>query len=301
MFHDEMGSLMAFAAVAEECSFTRAAGRLGTSQSALSHKIRRLEARLGVRLLTRTTRSVSPTHAGERLLETLKPALADITAQLKSLTDVRDKPAGTIRITTADHVAETILWPALNRLLPQYPDIEVEVTVDNGFVDIVAERYDAGIRLGKNVSKDMIAIPIGPMERCVIVGSPEYLAGHPVPTHPDQLASHQCINRRFPSLGGMAAWQFEKEGRQTQIRVSGQVAFNRPEMILEAALAGFGLASLLDSQVIRHVEAGRLVRVLDDWCPEFPGYHLYYPSRRQNTPAFQLLVEALRYGKDPEA
>lgn len=298
MFQEEMGSLMAFVAVAEECSFTRAAGRLGTSQSALSHKIRRLEARLGVRLLTRTTRSVSPTDAGERLLATLKPALAEITAQLESLTDVRDKPAGTIRITTADHVAETILWPALNRMLPKYPDIEVEVTVDNGFVDIVADRYDAGIRLGENVSKDMVAVPIGPMERCVIVGSPAYLAKHPIPTHPDQLTNHHCINRRFPSLGGMSAWRFEKDGQQSQVRVSGQVAFNRPEMIIEAAMAGFGLASLLDSQVIRQVEAGRLVRVLDDWCPAFPGYYLYYPSRRQNTPAFQLLVDALRYEKD---
>jgi len=297
MFQDEMGSLMAFVAVAEERSFTRAAGRLGTSQSALSHKIRRLEARLGVRLLTRTTRSVSPTAAGERLLETLKPALADITAQLESLTDVRDKPAGSIRITTADHVAETILWPALNRWLPKYPDIEVEITVDNGFVDIVAERFDAGIRLGENLDKDMIAVPIGPMERCVIVGSPSYLAKYPVPTHPDQLVNHLCINRRFPSLNGKSAWHFEKDGQATQVRVSGQVAFNRPEMILKAAVAGYGLARLLDSQVIHQVEAGRLVRVLDDWCPAFPGYYLYYPSRRQNTSAFQLLVEALRYSK----
>jgi DNA-binding transcriptional LysR family regulator len=295
MFQDELGSLVAFVAVAEAQSFTRAAGRLGTSQSALSHKLKRLEDRLGIRLLTRTTRSVSLTDAGERLLETVKPALEDITSQLASLTDVRNKPVGTIRITSADHVAETVLWPALNRLLPKYPDIQVEVSVDNGFVDIVADRYDAGIRLGENLDKDMIAVPIGPKERCIVVGSPAYLAKHSVPTHPDQLTEHLCINRRFPSLGGMSAWQFEKDGQQHQVRVTGQVAFNRPEMILEAAVSGFGLAMMLDSQVAKQVQAGRLVRVLDAWCPAFPGYFLYYPSRRQNTPAFQLVVDALRH------
>ncbi|MFB4390424.1 MULTISPECIES: LysR family transcriptional regulator [unclassified Pseudomonas] len=295
MFQDELGSLAAFVAVAEAQSFTRAAGRLGTSQSALSHKLKRLEDRLGIRLLTRTTRSVSLTEAGERLLETLKPALEEITSQLATLTDIRDKPAGTIRITSADHVAETILWPALNRLLPEYPDIQVEVSVDNGFVDIVADRYDAGIRLGENLDKDMIAVPIGPAERCVVVGSPTYLAKYSVPTHPDQLSKHRCINRRFPSSGGISAWYFEKDGQQHQVRVTGQVAFNRPEMILEAALSGFGLAMMLDSQVTKQVKTGRLVRVLDQWCPEFPGYYLYYPSRRQTPPAFQLIVDSLRY------
>ncbi|WP_122315272.1 LysR family transcriptional regulator [Pseudomonas cichorii] len=298
MLQDEMGSLAAFAAVAEACSFTRAAGRLGTSQSALSHKIRRLEARLGVRLLTRTTRSVAPTVAGEKLLATLRPALAEIEAQLGALTDIRDKPAGSLRITTADHAAESILWPALHRLLPDYPDIQIEVNVDNGFVDIVAERYDAGIRLGNNLDKDMIAVPIGPAERSVVVGSPVYLATHPAPVTPEQLAAHQCINRQFPTLGGITPWQFVKDGRQTQVRVSGQLAFNRPEMIREAALAGFGLGCLLQSQVIDHLKEGTLVSVLEDWSPQFPGYYLYYPSRRQNTPAFQLLVEALRYRED---
>lgn len=295
MLQDEMGSLAAFVAVAEARSFTKAAGKLRTSQSALSHKIRRLEARLGVRLLTRTTRSVSPTSAGEKLLLTLRPALAEIEAQLGALTDVPDKPAGSIRISTADHVAETILWPALIRFLPNYPDIQVEVSVDNGFVDIVAERYDAGIRLGDYVNKDMIAVPIGPFERGIIVASPSYLDAHPMPVSPDDLTRHQCINRKLTSLGGITAWHLESEGRPVPIRVSGQLAFNRPEMILQAALEGFGLAYLLESQALHHVEAGRLVRMLDEWCPEFPGYYLYYPSRRQNTPAFQLLVEALRF------
>lgn len=294
MIHDELGSLVAFVAVAEERSFTRAAARLGTSQSALSHKIRRLEARLGIRLLTRTTRSVSPTEAGERLLQTLRPALADIGTQLAGLTDFRDKPAGTVRITSADHVAETILWPALNRLLPNFPDIAVEVNVDNGFVDIVAERYDAGIRLGHNVDKDMIAVPIGRPERVIIVGSPAYFAKRPIPKTPDDLSTHQCINRRFPTQGSLEVWNFCKDGEQVRARVSGQLAFNRPEMILEAVISGFGLGRMLESQVLRHVEAGRLVRVLEDWCPELPGYHLYYPSRNQNTPAFQLVVDALR-------
>lgn len=295
MLHDEFGSLAAFVVVAEAQSFTRAAGKLGTSQSAVSHKIRRLEARLGIRLLTRTTRSVALTEAGERLLETLRPALAIIEAQLGALTVVGDKPAGNVRITTADHASETILWPILRRVLPDYPDVAVEVTVDNSFVDIVAERYDAGIRLGENVNKDMIAVPIGPPEQMILFGSPEYLAKH-LPIHsPDDLALHQCINRRHASLGGFSAWQFEKGDEQAQIRVSGQLAFNRPEMIVEAVLDGFGLGYLLKSQVVAHLEAGRIVSLLEDWCPPFPGYHLYYPSRRQNTPAFQMLVNALRY------
>ncbi len=299
MIKDELGSLAAFVAVAEACSFTRAAGKLGTSQSALSHKIRRLEARLGVRLLTRTTRSVAPTDAGHTLLETLRPSLDDISRQLASLTSRPDALAGNLRITSADHAAETIVWPVLQRLLPLHPDLNVELDVENGLVDIVAERYDAGIRLGHNVDKDMVAVPIGPPERTVVVASPAYFAAHPVPRTPADLAAHRCINRRMPTLGGPSAWSFEKDGKKMKVRVAGQLAFNRPEMILEAAVAGFGLACLLESQALALVRAGRLVRVLEDWCPVLPAYHLYYPSRRQNVPAFQLLVEALRYrGKD---
>lgn len=295
MVRDDLSDLSVFVAVADERSFTRAAGRLGTSQSALSHRIRRLEARLGVRLLTRSTRSVVPTEAGVRLLTTLRPAFETIRHQLDAITDFCDQPAGVIRISSADHVAETILWPVLRRLLPDYPNVNVEVTVDNGFVDIVAERYDAGVRLGDNLPKDMIAVPIGPEERQAIVASPGYLSRHPAPKTPQDLSDHNCINRRFPTLGGFSAWEFCKDGEETRVRVAGQVAFNRPEMIVEAVLAGFGIGNLLHSQVASHIAAGRLVSLLEDWCPPFPGYHLYYPSRRQNSPAFQLLVKALRY------
>lgn len=295
MFRDELGSLAAFVAVADAQSFTRAAGQMGVSQSALSHKIRRLEARLGVRLLTRTTRSVSLTEAGATLALTLRPALDSIDMQLGALVDGGDKPAGNLRISSADHAAETILWPALQRLLPQYPSINVEVVVDNELVDIVAQRFDAGIRLGKNLDKDMIAVPIGPPERQVIVGSAGYLAANPAPVRPEDLSTHRCISRRMPTLGGFSPWPFSKGGQQQKIRVSGQLAMNRPEMILEAAIAGFGLACLLESQAISAIRAGFLVAVLEDWCPSFPGYHLYYPNRRQNVPAFQVLVEALRY------
>lgn len=295
MVREDLGDLTAFLAVAEERSFTRAAAKLGTSQSALSHTVRRLEARLGLRLLTRTTRSVSPTEAGERLMATLRPAFDEIDAQIAAVTELREKPAGTIRITTGDHAAETILWPALERLLPDYPDIKVELSLDQGLVDIVAGRYDAGVRLGEQVSKDMIAVRVGPDMRMVVVGAPAYLAAHPAPKVPQELTAHACINLRMTTSGGLYAWEFEKGGRELRVRVDGPLVFNNVGMILKAATAGFGLACVPEDHARPFIADGRLARVLDDWCPPFAGYHLYYPSRRQTAPAFALLVEALRY------
>ena len=295
MRREELGDLTSFLAVAEERSFTRAAAKLGTSQSALSHTVRRLETRLGLRLLTRTTRSVAATEAGERLIETLRPALNDIDQRLAALTALRERPAGTIRINTSEHAAETLLWPALARLLPDYPDIKVELTIEHGFADIVAGRFDAGVRLGEQVAKDMIAVPIGPEMRMAVVGSPGYFAKRTRPKTPQQLADHICINLRFTTSGGLYAWEFEKAGRELKVRVEGQLAFNNSSLCLNAALAGFGLAFLPEDRVIEPVRAGKLIRVLSDWCLPFPGFHLYYPSRRQQAPAFALLVEALRY------
>lgn len=295
MRREELGDLAAFLAVAEETSFTRAAAKLGTSQSALSHTIRRLESRLGLRLLTRTTRRVAATEAGERLIETLRPALTEIDGRLAALSALREKPAGTIRITTSEHVAEAILLPKLTSLLPDYPDIKVELSIDYGLVDIVAERFDAGVRLGEQVAKDMIAVPIGPDQRMAVVGSPAYFAKHPAPKTPQQLSDHACINLRLPTRGGLYAWEFEKGPRKLNVRVEGQLVFNTARMIIQSAVAGMGLACLPQDAVQREIEAGRLVRCLGDWCPPFPGYHLYYPSRRQQSPAFALLVEALRY------
>lgn len=295
MRREELSDLMAFLAVAEERSFTRAAAKLGTSQSALSHTVRRLEARLGLRLLTRTTRSVAPTEAGERLIATLRPAFDDIDGKLAALSELREKPAGTIRITTSDHPAETILWPALRRLLPDYPDIKVELAIDQSLTDIVTERFDAGVRLGEAVAKDMIAVRIGPELRMAVVGAPSYFANRPTPRTPHDLTRHTCINLRMPTRGGFYAWEFEKDGRELRVRVDGQLAFNDPAMVLRAARDGFGLGCLLDEYVQDDVSAGRLVRVLEDWCEPFSGYHLYYPSRRQPSPAFALVVDALRY------
>jgi len=295
MRRGELGDLAAFLAVAEEQSFTRAAAKLGTSQSSLSHTVRRLESRLGLRLLTRTTRSVATTEAGDRLIETLRPALAEIDGRLIALTELREKPAGTIRLTAGEHAAESILLPALARLLPHYPDIKVEISVDLSLTDIVTERFDAGIRLGEQVAKDMIAVPVGPEMRMAVVGSPAYFARHPVPKTPQQLAGHACINLRLPTRGGLYAWEFEKGGRALNVRVEGQLVFNTAAMIRRAALAGMGLACVLEHTVQAEIKDGRLVRVLGDWCPPFAGYHLYYPSRRQQSPAFALLVDALRY------
>jgi DNA-binding transcriptional LysR family regulator len=248
-----------------------------------------------MRLLTRTTRSVSPTDAGERLLRTIGPHFDEIRTELEALSELRDKPAGTIRIVAGDHPAETVLWPALERLLPSYPDVHVEICIDNAFTDIVAERFDAGVRLGEAVAKDMIAVRIGPELRWLAVAAPAYFDKRPRPDTPHQLAEHECINQRLPSLGGYYAWEFEKDGRELKVRVDGQLAFNRIDLIREAALAGFGIAFLPADYVEPHIAEGRLVPVLEDWSAPWPGYHLYYPSRRQQSPAFALLVEALRY------
>jgi DNA-binding transcriptional LysR family regulator len=295
MKRDEMSDLTAFAVVAEERNFTRAAVRLGMSQSALSQVMRRLEARLGLRLLTRTTRSVAPTQAGEQLLETLVPALGELDAKLRALIELRDKPAGSIRITSVEHASKAILYPALRRLLPDYPDIKVEIVSDYGLVDIVADRFDAGVRLGEDVDKDMIAIRIAPDLQIAIVGSPAYLQRNPPPLVPQDLVRHQCINLRLSGVRGFYIWDFEKGGHALKVRVDGQLAFNTIDMLTQAALDGFGLAHLPLDQVEHHLADGRLERVLTDWSKPFPGYHLYYPSRRQPTSAFALLVETLRY------
>lgn len=289
-FHD----LVAFVAVAQEQSFTRAAMKLGVSQSALSQTIRGLEARLGVRLLTRTTRSVAPTEAGERLLRTVAPRFEEINAELATLSELRDKPAGTVRITATENAAEMVLWPAIERVLPDYPDIKVEIIIDYGLTDVVAERVDAGVRFGEQVAKDMIAVRIGPDLRMAVVGSPAYFVKRPLPRTPQDLTKHDCINLRLPTHG-LYAWEFEKNSRELKVRVDGQVVFNTSALILNAAMAGFGLAYLTEQQVQEHLESGELVRVLANWCPPCSGYHLYYPSRRQPTPAFALLVDSLRY------
>ena len=286
---------MAFLVVAQERSFTRAAAKLGTSQSALSYTVRRLEERLGLRLLTRTTRSVAPTEAGERLLHALGPAFSMIDTELAMLGELREKPAGTIRVNTSEHAAQTILWPALERLLLDYPDIHVELDLDNGLTDIVAGQYDAGVRLGEHLAKDMIAVRIGPDLRMTVVGAPSYFGKRTRPKKPQDLVDHACINLRMQTSGGLLPWAFEKGGRELKVRVEGRLVFNNTTMALDAALAGFGLAYLLEDRVREHLEEGRLVRVLADWCPPFSGYHLYYPSRRQPTQAFGLLVDALRY------
>jgi len=290
-----VNDLLAFLAVARAESFTRAAAQLGVSQSALSHTIRGLEERLGLRLLTRTTRSVAPTEAGERLLRNVGPHFDEIDAEIDALSDLKDKPSGTIRINSSEHAAKTLLWPRLAEFLPHYPDIKVEVWADYTLADIVTERFDAGIRLGEQVAKDMVAVRIGPDERFIVVGAPAYLAGRELPRHPQDLLQHRCMNMRLPTSGGLYAWEFEKDGHELKVRVDGQLVFNALPPILNAALASFGLAFLPQEMVRPHIAAGRLVTMLEDWTPPFPGYHLYYPSRRQQSPAFALLVEALRY------
>ncbi|MBZ9775665.1 LysR family transcriptional regulator [Mesorhizobium sp. CO1-1-8] len=295
MPRDNLNELTAFLAVAREESFTRAAAKLGVSQSALSHTVRALEERLGVRLLTRTTRSVSPTEAGERLVRTIGPRLDEIESELTALSALREKPAGTIRITAGEHAADAILWPALAKFLPDYPDIKVEIIVDYSLTDIVAGRFDAGVRLGEQVARDMVAVRIGPDMRMAVVGSPAYFAKWPQPRTPQDLTTHNCINLRLPTYGGLYAWEFEKAGRELKVRVEGQLVFNTAALRMNAVLAGLGLAYLPEEQVTAHLADGRLVRVLADWCAPFPGYHLYYPSRRQATPAFSLMVDALRY------
>jgi DNA-binding transcriptional LysR family regulator len=295
MARQNVPDLLAFLAVARERSFTRAAAKLGVSQSALSHTIRGLEERLGLRLLTRTTRSVAPTEAGARLFRTVGPRFEEIDAELAALTELREKPAGTIRITSGEHAAEAIMWPALAEFLPRYPDIKVELIVDYGLTDIVAERYDAGVRLGEQVAKDMIAMRIGPDFRMAVIGAPAYFERRPKPKQPQDLTAHDCINIRLPTYGGIYAWEFEKRGRELKVRVDGQFVFNSIALRLNAVLAGLGIAYLPEDQVQSHLAEGKLIRVLEDWCAPFSGYHLYYPSRRQPTPAFALLVDALRH------
>ena len=295
MTADRYDQLAIFSIVAQERSFTRAAARLGMSQPALSRAIRQLEERLGVRLLARTTRSVSATQAGEHLLQVIAPRFEEIDSELASLSKYRDKPAGKLRITAGEHAAISVLHPMLGKLLPDHPDLNIEIIVDYGFTDIVAQGFDAGVRLGEQVAKDMIAMRIGPDMRMAVVASPAYFARYPVPVIPSELMAHNCITLRMPTHGGLYAWEFEKAGQALNVRVEGQLVFNTIAMRLEAVLQGLGLAYLPENLVLEHVAQGRLVRVLEDWCEPFSGYHLYYPSRRQSSPAFTLVRDTLRY------
>lgn len=294
MPRSNVSDLLAFLAVARERSFTRAAAQIGVSPSALSHTMRGLEERLGVRLLIRTTRSVAPTEAGERLLATIGPHFDGIEAELAALSQLRDRPAGTVRINATGHAIETVLWPKLTQILKDYPEIRVELIAEIGMVDIVAERFDAGVRIGEHVAKDMIAVRIGADMRMAVVGAPDYLSGRKKPQSPHDLAEHECINLRLPTRGGLYVWEFERRGRKLNVRVDGRVVFNDPDRMIEAAVDEFGLAYVLEDRVAEHIASGRLVRVLEDWCEPYAGYHLYYPSRRQQSPAFALVVEALR-------
>ncbi|MCC8938814.1 MULTISPECIES: LysR family transcriptional regulator [Bradyrhizobium] len=296
MNRDNASDLIAFLAVARERSFTRAAAKLGMTQSALSQIVRNLEERLGVRLLNRTTRSVTPTQAGERLFLSVGPKFAEMDADLAALSELREKPAGTVRLTATEFAAAEILLPALGKILPKYPDIHVEVIIDYGLTNIVAQQVDAGIRPGELVAKDMIAVRISPDLRMAVVGSPSYFADRKRPKTPQDLTQHNCLNLRLPTHGGrLYAWEFEKNARELNVRVEGQLVFNSAGLLLDGALKGLGLAYLTEGHVRPYVSEGRLIRVLADWCPPFSGYHLYYPSRRQASPAFTLLVEALRY------
>lgn len=297
MSGDNLNDLSAFLVVAQERNFTRAAKRLGVSQSALSQTVRVLEARLGLRLLTRTTRRVTPTETGERLIQSVGPRIEEIRKELDGLSALREKPSGTIRLTASEHAAETILWPAVAKLVSEYPDLKVEIVIDYGLTDIVGERFDAGVRPGETIAQDMIAVPIGPALRMAVTGAPSYFASRPQPKTPRDLTGHNCINLRLPTHGGLYAWEFEKKGRALNVRVEGQLVFNTSSLMLKAALEGHGLVYLTEGQVAPYLAEGRLVRVLTDWCEPFSGYHLYYPSRRQPTPAFVLLVEALRWRK----
>ncbi len=292
---ENFNELAVFVMVAKERSFTRAAAKLGVSQSALSQTIQSLEARLGLRLLTRTTRSVSPTEVGERIMAAIAPRLHDIESELALVKELREKPAGTIRITAGEHSAVSILEPALEKLLLEYPDIKVEIIVDNGLTDIVAERFDAGVRLGEQVAKDMIAVRISPDIRMAVVGTPSYFARYSIPQTPQDLTHHNCINLRFPTYGGLFPWEFEKHGRELKVRVEGQYIFNNIALRLNAALAGSGLAYMPEDLVQEHLAQGTLIRVLEDWCAPFSGYHLYYPNRRHASPAFLLVINALRH------
>jgi DNA-binding transcriptional LysR family regulator len=295
MKRDDLYDLAAFVVVAEQGSFTRAAAELGMSQSALSHGMKALEERLGVRLLSRTTRSVSTTEAGETLLRSLRPALDEISSGLNAVGALRGKPSGTVRVTATKHAVSSVVMPVLPRFLAAHPDIRVDMIVDDNLTDIVADRIDAGIRFGDIVEKDMIAIRIGPDIRMAVVGSPAYFADHPVPKTPRELAGHRCINYRHVRTGGLYAWDFEEKGRPFQVRVEGPLVFNNPDLIREAALAGQGIAYVYLDEMAADIRAGRLKRILEKWCPIFPGYYLYHPSRRQTPPALTALIAALRY------
>ncbi|MDG9987139.1 LysR family transcriptional regulator [Stenotrophomonas sp. GD04024] len=294
MARRNFNDLLAFVTVAREGSFTRAAGVLGVTQSALSQAIKTLEESLGIRLLTRTTRSVSPTTAGERLLQSIGNHFDDIEMELEALTALRDTPAGQVRITSGDHVLRTVLLPKLMPLLHRYPDIRIEFDVSYALRDIVADRFDAGVRLGESIDKDMVALPIGPRLRMATAGTPGYFAAHGIPKMPGDLTGHRCINIRLPTSGGLYVWEYEKKGREINVRVDGPLVFSTSPHMVDAELDGLGLVHLPVDELAAHLESGRLVRVLEDWCPLFPGYHLYYPSRRQPSPAFSLVLEALR-------
>jgi DNA-binding transcriptional LysR family regulator len=295
MAKEDFNDLLWFLAVAEEKSFTRAAAKLGITQSTLSHTIKRLETRMGIRLLMRTTRSVATTEAGERLRQSLAPRVAEIETEIAALMEFRDKPAGTIRLTLSDHAFESVVWPKLRPVLAGYPDIKLELSIDNGLRNIVEDGFDAGVRLGESVEKDMIAIRIGPDWRMVAVASPGYFAANPMPEHPQELIAHNCMNMRQTRGGGLYTWEFEKGGQELRVRVDGQLTFNTSYAMVDAALKGYGIAFLPESIVERHIASGELVQALDNWCPKFPGYYVYYPSRRQNLPAFKLIVDALRH------
>jgi DNA-binding transcriptional LysR family regulator len=295
MANNDFNDISAFIAVARAGSFTKAAAQLGVSQSALSHTIRGLETRLEIRLLTRTTRSVSPTDAGLRLLQTVAPRFDEIEAELNALSELRNKPSGVIRITTAEHAADCVLWPKLSKFIPEYPDIKIEINVNYGMTDIVAERYNAGVRLGDQVQKDMIAVRIGPDFRVVVVGSPSYFVNRPIPQSPQELSNHNCINLRLPTYDSFLSWEFEKADHAIKAHVQGQWAFNMGSHVMRAALSGCGLAYVPEDMALSHIKAGNLIQVLDVWCQPFQGYHLYYPTSRQDYPAFKLLVDALRY------
>ncbi|MDR3431617.1 MAG: LysR family transcriptional regulator [Rouxiella aceris] len=295
MLKENFNELQIFLVVAKERSFTKAAGKLGVSQSALSHAMKALEERLNIRLLTRTTRSVAPTEAGERIIACLEPRLADLEQELQTLIQLNGIASGNIRLSAGEHAVRTLLWPKLKPFLQQYPEINVELVVDNGFIDIVDGRFDAGVRLGESVDKDMIAVRIGADMRMAVVGAPAYFAAHGLPQTPHELQHHRCINMRLPTAGGLYHWEFEKEGKPLRVRVEGQLIFNLLSERLDAALSGFGIACVPENMVAEAVKSGELVQILAEWCPSFPGYYLYYPSRKQHPPAFALMIDALRY------
>lgn len=295
MLKENFNDLISFLVVARERSFTKAAAKLGVSQSALSHAIRSLEERLELRLLTRTTRSVAPTEAGEKMLASLGPRFAEIESELEALSEMRERPAGNIRITAGEHAVDSILWPVLKKFLADYRDINIEIILDNALTDIVTGRFDAGIRLGEQVAKDMVALRIGPEMSMAVVGSPAYFEKQGIPATPQELQTHRCINMRLPTMGGIYAWEFGKDGRELKVRVDGQLTFNSLRQRIDAAVHGFGLAYVPEDSVASEIASGKLIRVLQEWCEPFPGYYLYYPSRKQHTTAFALLLDALRY------